>query len=216
MSVRDNIRESLYAFINLEGSKVAFADKVGVTKSAVTNWTNGNNAPDIETIAKISNMYDVPLSDILEGRVTSDEVEEPCTRWVRVPMYGSIAAGKPIEMAVVDGEMSIPIEMHRKYPHSFLLRVEGESMNKRLPNGSLALINPTKDVIDGHAYAVAVNGYNATIKRVKKYENGLELIPDSTDPTIKPKVYDFGDASTETVTVIGEVVWCVYPFDYEV
>ncbi len=33
------------------------------------------------------------------------------------------------------------------------------------------------------AYAVCVNGFDATIKRVKPLSNGYELIPDSIDPT---------------------------------
>ena len=61
---------------------------------------------------------------------------------------------------------------------------------------------------------MAVNGNDATIKRVKKLSNGFELVPDSTDPTYKPKVYDYGEDGTEEITVIGRVVWFCVPFDW--
>lgn len=216
MSVRQNVVKSLQALIDKEGSKAAFASRIGVSRSAVTNWTSGLNAPDIEMIAKIAGLYSLPLSDILEGRLESPLPEsERDGGWVEVPLFGSIAAGTPIEMEKVENTFVIPAQIRKRYPDAFLLKVEGESMNKKLPNGSYALINPTDEVIDGNAYAVCVNGYDATIKRVNKLENGFELLPDSTDPTIKGRIYDYGVEGTETITVIGEVVWCVYPFDYD-
>lgn len=60
-----------------------------------------------------------------------------------------------------------------------------------------------------------MNGYDATIKRVKPLNNGFELAPDSTDPTFKPAVYDYGIEGTETITLIGRVVYHVLPFDWE-
>ena len=63
---------------------------------------------------------------------------------------------------------------------------------------------------------MCVNGYDATIKRVRRLQNGFELAPDSLDPTYKPTVYDFGEPGTDTVTIIGRVVYYVLPFDWEV
>lgn len=215
MTVRENVKQAIKRLASSEKSYRAFADKVGASKQQVNNWINGVNAPDIEMIAQIANAYALPLSEVLYN-----SFDDPQNRiyggWVEVPLYGAIAAGKPIEMESVEDKYVIPFEMKRKYPDAFLLKVEGESMNKRLPNGSYALVNPTSDVIDGNAYAVCVNGYDATIKRVRKLENGFELMPDSTDPTIKSVIYDYGEEGTETVTVIGEVVWYCVPFDYSI
>ena len=91
-------------------------------------------------------------------------------------------------------------------------------MNRVLPNGCLALVDPTlrDHVVSGNAYAVCVNGHDATIKRVRVLENGVELDPDSTDLTFHPTVYDNTIPDTETVTIIGEVVWYTVPFDFEI
>ena len=218
MTVRENVIKSIQSLIDSEGSKSAFASRVGVSRSAVTNWTSGLNAPDIELIAKIAAVYSVPLSDILEGRIYSSralaEVEAQ-NKWVSVPLYGAIAAGTPIEMIESEGTFPIPMAKHEEYPDAFLLRVEGESMNRVLPNGCYALVDPCSDVErDNQPYAVCVNGYDATIKRVHKLNNGFELVPDSTDPTFKPAIYDYGVEGTETITPIGRVVYYVLPFDW--
>lgn len=117
-------------------------------------------------------------------------------------------------MQAFENTFSIPGELSRRYPDAFLLKVDGESMSRILPNGSYALVNPCHEAIDGRVYAVAVNGYAATIKRVRNLANGIELLPDSIDPTFRPIVYDYADPQAESVTVIGEVVWYVVPFDF--
>ncbi|HIR42794.1 MAG TPA: hypothetical protein IAB86_05330 [Candidatus Aphodovivens avicola] len=134
---------------------------------------------------------------------------------VDVPLYGSIAAGTPIEMMEVEDTFPVPAKMHDAHPDAFLLKVEGESMNRILPNGCYALVDPCDTVEDnGAPYAVCVNGYDATIKRVRKLNNGFELVPDSNDPTYPVQTFNYNEPGTETVTVIGRVVYYVLPFDW--
>lgn len=73
-----------------------------------------------------------------------------------VPLYGSIAAGAPIEMLQIEEIHPVPNALLLRYPKAFYLRVKGESMNRVLPNGSYALVCPTTDVVSGSVYAVSV------------------------------------------------------------
>lgn len=182
------------------------------SEAAVTSWERGRTEPDGDVLIQLCRIFDKDLDDFYLA--TNKGGGDGSNAWVEVPLYGSIAAGKPIEMMQIEDTFTIPRQMRERYPDSFLLRVVGESMNRVLPNGSYALVNPTNEAIDGKPYAVAVNGYDATIKRVRHLDNGIELIPDSTDPTIRPMVFDYADPEAETVTVIGEVVWYVVPFDF--
>ena len=50
---------------------------------------------------------------------------------------------------------------------------------------------------------------------MRKLSNGFELAPDSTDPTFRSVVYDYGIEGTETITVIGRVVWYTLPYDWD-
>lgn len=135
--------------------------------------------------------------------------------FVEIPLYGSIAAGTPIEMIEIEGTHPVPKKVADQYPESFLLEVKGESMNRILPNGCYALVDPCEDIDhDGKPYAVCVNGFDATIKRVKKLNNGFQLVPDSTDPTYAVETYNYNEPGTETITVIGQVVYYVLPFDW--
>lgn len=187
------------------------------SEAAVTSWERGRTEPDGNVLIQLCHIFGRDFSDFYyPDRSATQQADQEHPAWIDAPLYGSIAAGVPIEMQNVDDTFVIPWAMYERYPDAFLLKVVGESMNRVIPNGAYALINPTRTTVDGKAYAVCVNGYNATIKRVRTLANGIELYPDSTDPTIKPMVFDYADPDAETVTVIGEVVWYVVPFDYKI
>lgn len=206
-------------------SQGKFAEPLGLTQQNYGNYERGEQKLNSDLIVKICKTYGctaewlLGLDDIPANAIPVD----PDASFVDVPLYGAIAAGTPIEMIAIEDVVPVPrsiIEKHGGFDENgevafFLLRVEGESMNRILPNGVLALIAPCKTIdYDNAPYAICVNGYDATIKRVHKLNNGFELVPDSTDPTFKPQVYDYGIEGTETITPIGRVVYHVIPFDW--
>lgn len=191
------------------------ARDLGVSINTYRNWEQLKNSPKADTLRKIADYLSVPIDDLVLADSQSAAPDQSA-RMSYIPIYGRIAAGIPLDMDGMDGRAPIPYEVMRKHPHAFLLKVDGESMSNVLPNGCFALVDPDRktDIINGNAYAVCVNGYAATIKRVVKLANGFELAPDSKDPTYKPMIYDYGVEGTETITVIGEVVWYTLPFDF--
>ena len=191
------------------------AHDLGVSINTYRNWEQLKNSPKADTLRKIADYLSVPIDDLVLADSQSAAPDQSA-RMSYIPIYGRIAAGIPLDMDSMDGRAPIPYEVMRKHPHAFLLKVDGESMSNVLPNGCFALVDPDRktDIINGNAYAVCVNGYAATIKRVVKLANGFELAPDSKDPTYKPMIYDYGVEGTETITVIGEVVWYTLPFDF--
>lgn len=187
------------------------AQAFGSTLTTIQRYENGSRGLDSEKLLRLGEILGCSVGYLLGV----EEWDEQDPNYIDVPLYGSIAAGEPIEMIPTDDSHSIPVAVHKKYPKAFLLEVKGESMNKVLPNGSYALIEPCSDVDrDGKPYAVCVNGYDATIKRVRRLENGFELVPDSTDPTFHAEVFDYSVEGTKTITVIGRVVWYAIPYDW--
>lgn len=199
---------------DLYGSIPKFADVVDLPASTIyTLLRRGVNAGSVSTVLPILAALGIDSNWIIKNRLI--EVGEDPNEFIDVPRLGAIAAGTPIEMVEVEDTHPVPAKVMEKHPEAFLLTVEGNSMDRILPNGCYALVDPCEYVErDGQPYAVCVNGYDATIKRVKKLANGFELVPDSTDPTYKPKVYDYGEEGTEQITVIGRVVYHVIPFDW--
>lgn len=193
-------------------SQQELADRMETTQQTIQRYESGARDIKSSVLIKLSAVLDVTISYLLG----LENASIPNNSTVDVPSYGAIAAGTPIEMVEVKDSQPVPVKVHERFPKAFLLKVEGESMNRILPNGSYALIDPAqKEPISGKPYAVCVNGYDATIKRVVKLSNGFELTPDSSDPTFRPTVYDFNEPGTDPVTIIGRVVFYVLPFDWE-
>ena len=195
-------------------SQQKLAEMIGTTQQQIARYESGNNDVKASVLIKLSGALDVTLSYLL-GLKDADNEAKTEDQFVDVPLYGSIAAGTPIEMMEVEDTFPVPSRMHDAHPDAFLLKVEGESMNRILPNGCYALVDPCETVEEnGAPYAVCVNGYDATIKRVRKLNNGFELVPDSTDPTYPVQTYNYNEPGTETIAVIGRVVYYVLPFDW--
>lgn len=212
------LEDALKSLIKSEyGGVPKFAEQANLPPTTVYNALDRGMANTrTETTDKIYRTLNIDLetaslTDFRKLRIKDGNQND----FVDVPLYGSIAAGTPIEMIAVDDYHPIPAPMHDRYPNAFLLKVSGESMNHILPNGSFALIDPREEIVkDNDPYAVCINGFDATIKRVKRLENGFQLVPDSTDPTFPVQTFNYNEPGTDEITVIGKVVWHVIPFDW--
>lgn len=218
--IRSNIQKQIEVLVKKEGSPKAFAEKVGATKQAVNNWLRGSNAPDIERIATIAHAYDMKLSDFLEpvdssfdySVISFDGAESP---WVEIPYYGSIAAGEPIEMIARDDTYLVPKRIRKDHPNSGVLRACGNSWNRGGIYDGFFIVVDFDDVIpknDHEPFAVGIND-TCTVKSIQVLENGLRLLPNSYDETIKPIVLDYD--YDKCVRTLGKVVWTFAPFDYD-
>lgn len=195
------------------------AKKLGVTVQAISNWEAGRAQPSVKNSKQIAEIFGIPVDALISENTDASKLEiirVVADDEAEVPVYGSIAAGVPIEMVPVDEVVAVPGKVKCHWPKAFFLRVRGTSMNRILPDGCLALIDPCNEVdYPGQPYAVCVNGFDATVKRVNVLANGFELSPDSTDPTYKPKIYDYGEDGTEEITIIGRVVWFMPTYNWK-
>ena len=104
----------------------------------------------------------------------------------------------------------MPHSLHERYPNAFYLRISGESMNRVLPNGCLALVVPESEVVDGHVYVFGTENGDFTVKRASVAEDRITLMPDSYLPGYEPIECTRG-GERPLPRVIGRVVWFTMP-----
>lgn len=202
-------------------SQAQAADDLNVQLSTYRNWEQNRTMPrDNRKLKEIADYFHVSIEALFgydlvsPGTFTFSEATNGHFR--AVPVVLAVAAGQP-DMWTVDRHMDVPEEVMAKHPESYLVRVVGDSVNRRILDGYYALVDPKlTDPNDHDLFAVCVNGDAATIKRIHKLAHGLELIPDSYDPTIRPIVYDENDEDDPEVTIMGKVVYAVMPLDYSI
>lgn len=183
-------------------SQEKLGEILGKTRSAISQYESGKIIPRMGVIEDMSQLFGVKKSEIIGESVI------PALGMSTVPLVGRIAAGDPIPMEEYPDTGEAPTRLVEEDPDAFLLRVDGDSVNRLIPDGSVALVSPKHREPNEHdLFAVCVNGYDATIKHVRKLANGFMLVPDSHDPTYRPQVFDYNDDATDTITIIGKVVW---------
>lgn len=93
--VRSALTENLNELMKIKGIKaVDLAEKVGVSKSAVSHWLAGDNSPNIEILAKICQIYDVKLSEMLNEKIEATYADKQfLKKYHSLDTYGKEAVG---------------------------------------------------------------------------------------------------------------------------
>ena len=137
------------------------------------------------------------------AREDSEDSEEP-RESVRVPVYGSVAAGYPI-MAVTDIEDWEEIDRSLAATGEFAaLRIRGDSMEPKISNGDVVIVRLQPTAETGDIAIVIINGDEATCKKIKRTPQGIMLI--STNPAYEPMFYSNREIRELPVRVWGKVV----------
>lgn len=196
MSQRDFSKKS-----NMSHSYIAMLEK------NIDARTGKPISPTLETIKNVSLATNIPIDDIL--KLLNDEQEivinKEETKFYMCPVYGEISAGQPNwAEECIEGRIPIdPVLFNIVDPEEhFFLRVNGESMNKLVRNGSYALIHKQDIVRDGEIAVVLVNGFEATLKKFSKQGDFVVLEPMSNDESFKTQIYD----KNTPIKILGKYV----------
>lgn len=124
---------------------------------------------------------------------------EPIPTMVKVPLLGTVACGEPI---LAEENIEDYINMPENTKGTFALRCKGDSMiNARIFDGDIVYIREQPDVENGEIAAVLIEN-EATLKRVYKNENSVELRPEN--PMYKPIV--FYNEEINKIKILGKAV----------
>lgn len=220
--MKSHIANNIHAFRSNKGlSQAQLAEIADVTQGAISSWETGITIPRKSNLQPIVNAFEeLTIDDFLSDKEGYAQKilrrsQPRHAAYTTAPFYGSIAAGTPLEMIPVDDQCPIPVSVLRNHPHGFFLRVKGESMNRCLPHGAYALIDPDEPVVDTKIYAVSIDGREATIKRLRLIPRGIELVPDSYDDSFRPLRFLEEEKDPSSIAIIGRVVWYCLPPGFE-
>lgn len=170
---------------------------VGVSKSTVMKWETGyieNMKRDkIALLAKAlrkSPLWVMGIEDL-------DNAVEYRTK--KVPLLGSVAAGKPI-LACDEHESYVEIDQDLRV--DFCLRVRGDSMiDARINDGDLVFVRRQPTVENGEIAVVLIDD-EVTLKRFYTMDGGVILKPENSK--YQPMYYSANDF--KQVRILGKAV----------
>ena len=200
MEERIIFAENLQRLMDERGkSRNDLSFETGIKYATICEWLNKRKYPRIDKVQLLADHFGVSKTDLIEKRSTVSPVKSH-----RIPVLGSVPAGIPLEAIedIVDYE-DIPESMSRN-GEFFGLRVNGESMVPVFNDGDTVIIQK-QDSADTGDYVVAmINGGEATLKKLKRFDEGIILIPNN--PEFFPVTYTNDQILSLPVRIIGKVV----------
>lgn len=180
--------------------------KLNISAGALSRYETSMYEPkSLELVKDFANLFGVSTDYLLGKTNERNTIKDISNKLYMAPVYGQISAGTPNwAEECIEGRLPIdPSLMDIVDPEEcFFLRVNGESMNKIISNGSYALIRKTDWVENGEIAVVLVNGYDATLKKFNKQNDVIVLEPMSNDSSFQVQIYD----KNTPIKVIGKYI----------
>lgn len=159
------------------------ADQIGVQWQTISRIENAKTRIMPKHERNLAKALEVPVS-ALYAEPDSDQVAEDERETVEVPLLARISASSFRQQ---DGVKPADIERHIKVSHLpkgdwFALSVEGDSMNRVAPEGSIIIVNRADEqLVDGGFYVFSLDDGEATFKRFKREPTPM-IVPFSWSP----------------------------------
>lgn len=204
--VAENIRKIREAR-NLTQSELA--EKAGTNKSTISMYESASRYPKDTVMDALSQALNVKVKAFYSEKDISkfdhlddytDDSKPLPNGFVRVPMMGYAAAGKPLEDLNQD---TAYYDVEGRYHVDFCITVSGDSMiNAGINDGDVVFIRKMPSVPNGSIALVRIDNDRFCLKRFYKGENKVTLV--SENPAYPPMVFD--ESNCESVSVLGLAV----------
>lgn len=203
MEFKDNLR-ALRKKKNL--TQLQLAGLLSVDPSTVGKWEQVNYIPSTDILFRLCDILETTMDNLLgrEPKVNNVEFIKP-TPTIRIPVFGSIPAGKPIEACEdILEHIEIPTSWTKNGQTFFGLRVKGDSMLPEFKEGDTIVLKQQTSCDSGQFAAVSINKTEVTLKKVRRQATGITLQPLNLDYDI---IYFTNKEIKELpVTILGVVV----------
>ncbi len=198
---------------------------VGVKHNTVSSYENGTNEPEQNILYSIAKALDVSINDFFPSDsanlVAEESGEYNVSKVISLPLFGDIAAGAVAQVEGVTEDdvehIEIPkalLNAHQSNPNLFAMKVNGESMNRVIPDGSYVIAKPIEHaelknddiVIYSHDGEYSMKRY-----RIDEEDRVLVFSPESTSWKFRDMIIPFD--TQNDLKIHGKIVLYVVSLD---
>lgn len=178
------------------------AEKLGVSPATIYRYEKND-------IKKFPTDILEPLAKVLQTTPAfllgiDNENKSKSKTAIKVPVLGLVRAGIPMDAVeyIIDYE-EISEEMARQ-GEFFGLQIKGDSMEPKISDGDVVIVRKQSNIENGEIAIILVNGDEATIKKVQKFNGGINLIP--SNPAYDVMTFTNEQIEKLPVRILGKVV----------
>lgn len=165
--------------------------------TTISNWYRGIRYPRPDKMQLLADYFGIRMEELISNSINNSGI--------KIPILGTVIAGIPVT-AVEDiiGYEEINEKMTRCGDY-FALEIKGDSMEPKMSKGDIVIVKQQNTVENGQIAIVLVNGDEATVKKVRFRDNGIELIAFNSY-VYEPHFYSAKEIDELPVKIIGRVV----------
>lgn len=182
------------------------AEKINVAESTVSLYETQKRQPSLDILRTIADTLDTTTDNLLGREPSNVEPVNINKNLVKIPIYGKIPAGVPMEMvdeSYVDDYIEMDSKQLRGSSTYFGLKVKGNSMFPEFRNGDIVIFRQQSHCENGDFCAVSINHTECTFKKVLKKESGITLMP--LNPDYDPMFFTKKEIINLPITILGVV-----------
>lgn len=182
---------------------IELSEKTGIDKSKISSYMSGRykaKQDGVYLLAQALNVsevwlmgYDVPMESIPIKKIDK----------IKIPVLGKVKAGYDYlaQENIIGYESIDNVSDPENY---YALQVTGDSMEPLFSDGDIAIVHKQDDFDSGNTCIILVNGDEATVKKVVKMNDGIDLI--AMNPYYPVRHFTKNEMNEIPVKVIGKVV----------
>lgn len=178
------------------------ANKLQKDYSTIGKWENGTRSPIMADVLKIAELFNVSLEQLIGGNIIYDNFQ-PVTNTIKIPIYGSIKAGLPLESQndIVD-YMDVPSEWSNG-KKLFGLKLSGDSMFPKYNDGEIVIFKQEQDLEHqkNKDCAVMINHTESTFKKLLVNDTGIVL--QAYNPNYDIMIFTMKDVQELPIVILG-------------
>ena len=160
------------------------AEYLNTTPQTISRYEIGDRKTNQDILFKLAEYFKVSINDFFPPlSFDNANIIDINSDIVKIPVFGTIKAGIPIEsQSDIIEYVDIPEEWTKGGKKFYGLKISGDSMFPKYQDGDIVIFeqNDDMDSFNGKDVAVMINGTDSTFKRILVNDQGIILQPYNT------------------------------------
>lgn len=200
----DTFQNRLQKAMNIRNMKqVDLVEKTGLDKTLLSKYLSGISNAKQDKLTALAEALQVNEIWLMGYDIPMESIPIKNIEKIKIPVLGTVKAGYDYlaQENIIGYESIDNVSDPENY---YALQVTGNSMEPLFSDGDIAIVHKQDNFDSGNTCIILVNGDEATVKKVVRMDDGIDLI--AMNPYYPVRHFSKNEMNEIPVKIIGKVV----------